>query len=141
MNPRVPYGKRYNYPHLKPYDVALWERFMERFPAAYDTCIYDQPVGDGALIPSDTQENIARDFKILTQWKVDVIGYKGNTADVIELKPNAGLSALGQVKQYAILVDELDEMQIPVLPVIITDTLRPDMERLAAQQGVRLIIV
>lgn len=141
MNERKPYGKLYNYPHLKPFDVAIWERFITLYPDAYDDCIYDQPVGSGAPIPEGTQENIARDFKILTQWKVDVIGYKNNKADVIEIKPNAGIAALGQVAQYAVMVDELDELTIPVRPVLITDVLRPDMQRLADKAGVRLIVV
>lgn len=141
MNERIPYGKLMVYPHLKPADVAIWERFMTLRPDAYDECIYDQPVGDGALIPKGTQENIARDFKILTQWKIDVIGYKGDHADVIELKPRAGISTLGQVQQYAIMFDELDEVNVPITPVIITDELRPDMERLSAASGVRLIVV
>lgn len=141
MKEMIPYGKRYKYPHMKPYDVAIWERFMFKFPKAYIYVIYDLPLGTGAEIPADTDENIASDFKTLTQWKVDVVGYRKEFTDVIEIKPNAGLSAIGQVKGYAILYDKSDGKNDKIRPVLITDQLRPDMEKVAAREGVTIIVV
>src|SRR3990167_1594976 len=97
MNDRILYGTRYKYPHLKPADVLIWEEFMLQNPKAYETVIYDQAVGQGSPIPEGTEKNIAQDFKILTQYKIDVIGFFQNRVDIIELKPAAALAALGQV--------------------------------------------
>lgn len=141
MNPRVPYGHRYKYPHMKPRDVAIWERFIEALPNAYEECIYDQPLGNGETVPEGTDPEIAKDWKVLTQWKVDVVGYYNGSVDVIEVKPDAGISAIGQVKSYAYLFDQLDGDAKPVRPVIVTDRERPDMRALCAEQGVTLIVV
>jgi hypothetical protein len=126
---------------MKPADILLWELFLDKYPNVYDECIYDFPLGTGATIPGETQENIAQDYKVLTQWKADVVAFRGGFVDVIEVKPNAGISTIGQVKAYAQLYDELDESTMPVAPVILTNVIRPDMERLCKLSGVRLVVV
>ena len=40
------YGKGYWYPHMKPRDIEIWERFMLAYPDAYEQCQYDFAVGD-----------------------------------------------------------------------------------------------
>lgn len=141
MNPRVKYGIRYKYPHMKPNDVAIWERFMLRNPDAYAEVIYDQPLGEGRQAPEEAEANMAADWKILTQWKADVIAFRDGAIDVIEVKPNAGPSALGQIIAYALLVDKIDELSLPVVPVILTDVERPEMRSICEQMGVTLIVV
>ena len=126
---------------MRPEDQAIWDRFIFKYPEAYDEVFYDFPVGEGSPIPKKTQENLARDFKILTQWKIDVVARKNNTIDIIELKPNAGISALGQVQAYAILYTRIAPTNIKIIPTLITDILRPDMEKLAIIEKIKLIIV
>lgn len=135
------YRKYNSYPHMRPEDQAIWDRFITKNPEAYNEVFYDVPVGEGAQIPKGTQENIAIDFKILTQWKIDVVGHKGNNTDIIELKPNAGIGALGQIQSYARLYKKIAKPIEQITPVLITDKLRPDMELLAREQGIILIIV
>ena len=138
MNQSYSYGPRHHYPHMKPADVAIWEEFIEQNPKAYETAIYDQAVGEGAEIPEGTQDNMARDFKILTQWKIDVVGFFQDQIHIIELKPNAGISALGQVLGYANLFKKTFKPVGTVTPVVITDRLRPDMLALAKEMGVKI---
>lgn len=126
---------------MRPEDQAIWDRFINKYPEAYDEVFYDFPVGEGSPIPKKTQENLARDFRILTQWKIDVVAKKNNTIDIIELKPNAGISALGQVQAYAILYARIAPTNIKIIPTLITDILRPDMEKLAIIEKIKLIIV
>lgn len=138
MKNQVPYGSRYWYDHMKPADVAIWEEFMQQNPEAYDTVIYDQEIGEGAEIPEGTQPNIAKSFKILTQYKIDVIGFKNEKVDIIELKPRAGLAALGQVLGYVALFKKEFPPILKISAVIITDKLRPDMLALAASMRVKI---
>ena len=138
MSEQFKYEKKYWYPHLKPADIAIWERFIEKYPNVYETVAYDVAVGEGAPIPAGTEKNLARDFKILTQWKIDVVGFNKNQIDVIEIKPNAGLNALGQVLGYVALFKKTFPDTRNVLAVIITNNLRPDMLKLAEGMGVKL---
>lgn len=135
------YEKRYKYPHMQPNDVAIWERYIVANPTAYEEVDYDVKVGAGAEIESGTEENLARGFKTLTQWKIDVVGKIAGRTDIIELKPNASPAALGQVKGYEQLYLEHIDPMANTQAVLITDTLRPDMEKLAKSFGVRLIVI
>lgn len=140
MKEQVPYGERYWYDHMKPADVAIWEEFMRQNISAYDTVIYDQEIGEGAPIPPGTAENMAKDFKILTQYKIDVVGFKGADIDIIEIKPRAGLSALGQILGYVTLFNKEFSPGVKVTPVILTDEIRPDMPALATSMGIKLLV-
>ena len=136
-----PYGKLSKYPHMKPADVLLWERFIEKYPNAYDTCEYD--VWIGTPPPFDTTVNLETggDVEGLYRLKIDVVAHTGGRIDVIELKPRARLSSLGQVKGYARLYARDLKPTGELRPVIITDTLFPDMPELCKIEGIELIIV
>jgi hypothetical protein len=135
------YEKRYNYPHMKPRDIEIWERFIAKYPDAYDTCQYDFSVGD---VPPFMEQRSSREgqaMKELYKSKIDVLGYKGATIDLIEVKPDAGASSIGQLLGYVSLYKRDMNPSNPVRPVIITDTLRTNMDFLTKEQGVTLIIV
>lgn len=92
-----PYKKIDTYAHMGPYDVALWERFMVAYPDMYETVAYDEVVGEGAIPPDESAEDpYKKNFSHLTKFRIDVIGYRPDgSADIIELRPRAGLSAIG----------------------------------------------
>lgn len=135
------YEKRYWYPHLKPLDTAIWERFLEKYPEAYTHVMYDLAVGEGAPIAPGEEENLAHMQKTLTQRKIDVVGFAPGKLDIIELKPAAGPSALGQVNSYVALYKRDRDPTSDPQAVIITDRLLPDMQMLANEAGVKLIVV
>ena len=135
------YEKRYKYPHMKPFDREIWERFIEKFPDAYDTCQYDFNVGDAPPFNpmGDNDEDLNQDA--LYRLKIDVIGHKNGKIDIIELKPKAGPSTIGQVKGYQHLYMRDEESKITPGLIIITDQLMPNMDFLAKQEGVKIIVV
>lgn len=141
QNPQVPYGKRYWYDHMGPQDQAIWERFIAAYPTAYETCQYDVAVGtppqfDTTVNPA-TDGNIAR----LYMRKIDVVGFKPGAIDIIEVKPRAGMSAVGQVVGYRELYVRDHKPALLPKAVIVTDRSDPDLEQVAAAQGVRVVIV
>jgi hypothetical protein len=100
MPGRFPYKLLAKYPHMKPEDIAVWERFIRAYPNLYVTCDYDVPCGQGAPQNPEHPENIQADGKILTQKKIDVIGYSNDATYIIEVKPIADARALGQILTY-----------------------------------------
>jgi hypothetical protein len=141
MSEKTKYEIKYFYPNMKTLEMAMWTRFLSAFPDAYDEVIYNLKLGEGAKIPEGTEENIAKDFKELTQHKIDVVGFKGSRVDIIEIKPYAGTAAVGQVIGYRDLyIEHFDKTAKPNL-VIITDTERPDTKMICEKQGIRLIII
>lgn len=138
---KTTYEKKYWYPNMREAETLIWERFLLKFPEAYDEVAYNVKVGDGADIPQDTPENIASSFKQLTQHKIDVIGFKGSQIDIIEIKAGENTGAVGQVKKYAKLYKKsINAADNPNL-VIITDHTSADLETTLEGENVKLIIV
>jgi len=138
---KTKYEKKPWYPNVRETETLIWERFLAKFPDAYDEVAYNVKVGEGVEIPAETETNLARGFKELTQHKIDVVGFKGNSIDIIELKSYAGTRAIGQVIGYRDLyAHSVDPVASPNL-VIITDTLRPDTKIIAEKQGIKIIVV
>lgn len=135
------YEKRGKYPHMKPADVAIWERFIEKYPDAYDTCQYDFNVGDPPPFDpmGDNGEDLNQDA--LYRLKIDVVGKKGKSIDLIELKPKAGPSTIGQIKGYRHLYKRDAEVKAPVNCIVITDKLMSNMEYIAKMEGVNIVVV
>ncbi len=141
MREVFPYEKRYKYPHMKPKDIAIWERFIEKYPNAYKSVQYDFNVGDPPPFdPTGTNgEDLNQDA--LYRLKIDVVGRTESEYHIIELKPRADASAIGQLEGYKALYlrDEIPDM--PLVLVIITDFLMPNIKYLCDQKGIKLFVV
>ena len=136
-----PYSPKYKYPHLKPADTTIWERFMAERPDAYEQVQYDLNCGEGAGNFSHEDPAAVKSWGHLKARKIDVVGFKDGHVDIIELKPHAGPSALGQVLGYVHLYLGYVNPHADARPVIITDSMEPDMPYLSARMGVRVIVV
>ena len=123
-----------------PRDVLIWERFITAHPAAFDAVAYDVPVGEGAAFDTTVNPDTGGNAEKLYKKKIDVVGSKGEVLYIIEVKPEAGPSALGQIKANTLLFKRDHEPRQVVQAVIITDVLKPDMQYLAQEEGINLII-
>ena len=141
MLERFKYEKRYQYPHMKPNDVAIWERFITKFPDLYDTVMYDVGIGDIPPFMEQTSSPQGQAMRELYRLKIDVIGFKGNAIDIIEVKHEAGSASIGQIQGYVTLYNRDFKPTVPVKPVLLTNVLKPNMEFLTQQAGVRLYVV
>lgn len=136
-----PFGKLPNYPHMKPADVAIWERFINLYPDAYDNVMYDLTVGESVDTDQAPDDPLAKSWGMLNARKIDVVGFKATRVDVIEVKPHAGPSAIGQVVGYMHLYHGYRDPSSLPNPVLVTDTDENDMSFLCARLNVRRVIV
>ena len=126
---------------MKPADIAIWNTFIELYPAAYETVMYDLTVGEGVGKVQHDDPAVIKSWQMLNCRKIDVVGFKGNDVDVIEIKPHAGPSAIGQVIGYMHLYHGYRDPHSNPKPVLITDSYENDMRFLTARTNVRLIVV
>lgn len=133
---RFPYKKLAKYPHLKPEDIAVWELFIEQNPTEFLTCNYDVACGVGAPQDPSLPENIQRDGKILTQKKIDVVGYINNDITIIELKPIANARALGQLLTYKDLYIECYPDHPTPKMMVIANSIEREMQATFDAQGI-----
>jgi len=138
---KTKYEKTPWYPNVRETETLIWERFLAKFPDAYDEVAYNVKVGQGAAIPDGTEEIIADDFKQLTQRKIDVMGFKGSAIDIIELKPYAGTGAVGQVKAYGVLYKSTYDKEAKPNLIVMTDVEQQDTKTVAEAEGVKLIVI
>lgn len=119
MAGRLPYIKRRFYPHMAGEEIEIWARFVDKFPDRFETVDYDFRVGEGIGIHAGEDENYARMAKMLSQKRIDVVGWVGDSPTIIEVKKRVGLSTVGQVLGYASLfAKEFKHFPSPSLMVV-----------------------
>lgn len=118
------------YPHLMPGEIPIWEAWLEDHKSDFDRFNYDVRVGESIIPPPHLDANLADMAVSLAKKRIDVVGYKGNDPTVIEIKPYAGLTTLGQLLAYPVLY----RWEFPGMPppkvLLITPRLMPDMANL-----------
>lgn len=137
----TPYQIQERYPHMAPNDTAIWTRFIHQYPKAYIKVAYDVAVGEGANFDTVVNKETGGDVGKLYQRKIDVLARTDEGYDLIEVKPRASTSALGQVKNYWRLLGRDLPGLGTVRPVIVTDILVPEMQYLADIEGVKIVVV
>ena len=121
------------YPHMKPGDVAIWERFIKANPDYFTSVDYDVNVGEGAAFDTALNNLEGQSVAALYYKKIDVVGYKDNKITLIEVKPAAGLTALGQINSYyELYIDKFKPASQPEIAVL-TDQITPDIQNVAAK--------
>lgn len=103
MAGRLPYVKRRFYPHMVGEEIEIWGRFVDKFPDRFESVDYDFRVGEGTVLEGGDSDSYVRMARMLSQKRIDVIGWVGDIPTLIEVKRRVGLSTLGQVLGYRVL--------------------------------------
>lgn len=138
---RFPYQKQSYYPHMKPEDVAIWNRFIAAFPNYFQRCDYDVCVGEGRMPEGEHPEKYLLGWKTLTQKKIDVVAYRDNEIWLIEVKPRARANALGQIWMYDELYKDMFHPTTEPKNMIVTDQYDLDTDRVAQSGNVTIMVV
>ncbi len=112
---------RPKYKHMSPYECYLFDHFLGEHGNEYDTFEYDIHVGEG-MIPPEHLTQPLRDLSVLlTQKRIDAVGFRGAQTFIFEVKPHASLSALGQLIAYKDLYQRQFLPDPPPRLAVITD--------------------
>lgn len=124
-----------------PFEIPLWERFLERYGRDYDRFEYDVHVGVGVPLDPTWEPTIANMARILTQKRIDAVGYKGDQITIFEVKPDIGLSGLGQLIAYRELYLRDTGYTGVLLLAAVTDNILPDETYVYEKQGIHIYVV
>jgi len=130
-----------HYPHMFPRDIDIWNKFLETFGNNYNSFDYDVKVGSGSEPHQNAPEIYVRMIGILSKYRIDAVGYDGTYIYIMEVKPNAAMSAIGQVMGYVKLFERDFSPTLPLKGVIVTNRERPDMRELTSELGFDYYIV
>lgn len=124
------------YPHMLKNEVVIWEKFLAEHGPRYDKFEYDVHVG--SLYPEHEVLDTAwkRGAAAVYQKRIDAVGFQPGVIEIFEVKPHAGLSALGQVLGYLALYDEDFEPFDELRATVVTGLIDPGTRLLLTNHGI-----
>ena len=131
------YKKKLKYPHLSFRDKEIWDKFIEQNPKYFDAVAYDAKVGTPRSYTKAKNDRYKKDLQILSQKRIDVIGFKDGEIFIIEIKPSASLSAIGQIVSLFCLFQKEYKGKEKIRKMIITDFEIPDMKNLTKENEIK----
>jgi len=134
-----PLVKLRKYPHLEPYDTAIWNAWLDTDPWPNALVAYDVHVGTVATVPNGTPDNYRRMVEYLSSLRIDAVILAPDMTLVIEIKPSASLSAVGQALGYAHFFNAKFPQYPPAVPTILTDLPKPDTPAICAKYGIKVL--
>lgn len=138
---RFVFAKLSKYPHMKPADVEIWERFLTAHREDFDRVDYDFHVGEGAdFLPTNDDTPDGRENR-LYQRKIDVVAYRGNAVTLIEVKPLADTAALGQIQTYGGLYALRDDADPTPTLMVICGKIMNEMKDIYNSKAVVVVVV
>jgi len=133
--PKFPPEKLDKYPHFFPLDIPIWERFLDRHGDSFDGFDYDVKVGSGTKPIKGLGAKYVRMQEILSKYRIDAVGHRGDAIVIIEVKPEAGTVAIGQIELYTRLYERDFKPNLPVVGAIVTDRELPDIKEFTEDKG------
>lgn len=135
------YEKLTSYPHMSVKDSEIWNRYINKFPNEYITCQYDFHIGEPP--PFDTLMDDGTDLNQdkLYRLRIDVVAVSKDRINIVEVKPNAGPSAIGQLQSYASLYERDENPKMPIEMILVTDKEMPNMDFLCKEAQIKLVVV
>ena len=118
------------YPHMFPLDVEVWERFLTVYGSLYNEFFYDVRVGKKTWVFPHWKEEYKKDARELSQLRIDVVGIRDKTIDILEVKPRFSSSAIGQVLTYRDCYIKDFKPKLPVRAVIVAGEIDPNIQPL-----------
>lgn len=128
------------FPHMMPHDIPLFASFvLSEEGKRYGQWQFDVHVGPGQDLGEGTDPAI-RDMGImLTQLRIDAIGFSGTIPTIFEVKPDARLTALGQVLSYVWYYER--EFNERAYKAVITDSMTDQVRALYEAFGIDIFLV
>ena len=129
------------YKHLLPSEIKIWDRVLANPPWTIIRADYDVHLGVGAPLNPAWPDWLKAQVKAVSRKRVDVIVETPEDIWIVEIKPRAGMSALGQVLCYRELYVREYQPTKRVRMVVIAERAESDVPSVYRQFDVGLLLV
>lgn len=129
------------WPHMAKRDAEVWTDFLRVHGPDYLAFSYDVALGGRLLEIPDDDESLRLAWQYSTALKIDAVGWMGNQVWIIEVRPDATVSALGAALTYTLVAKREALTELPMVPCIVCRNIQPDVEWTCAQLGIQVIRV
>lgn len=134
-------GQLTHFPHMAKRDAEVWVDFLRKHGTDYLAFSYDVALGGVALNLPFEDEATLRGWRYTTALKIDAVGWQGNQAWIIEVRPDATVSALGAALTYTLVAKREELTDLPLIPAIVCRDIQPDVYWACAQLGIQVLKV
>lgn len=137
----LPAEFRGHYPHMARRDAVVWTRFLNAHAGDYRGFAYDVALGGWRIDGLGMEEQDVIGWQYNTALKIDAVGLTATEAHVIEVRPEATVSALGAALTYAMVCDREQVFDLPLRPMVVCETMQVDVRWACGQLGVTVLEV
>jgi len=127
--------------HLLPLERPIWARYLAGTSEEFLSVVYDLHLGEGAPVDPALSTGTQAIIAAVSRKRVDVIGETADSIIIFEVKPRAGMGAMGQLLNYQRLYLREKRPTKPVRTVVVCERIEPDVAGAYAQYGIEIALV
>ena len=133
--------RRVPFPHMGPMDTRVWQAALKLGLVKFDRVEYDVRLGGAGADLVAQHEDHKTMWETLLRKRVDVVGHRGKDIYVIEVKPVAGHSALGQCISYRDLWSKEKPGAVKPRAMCVCALADPDLAPIYSTYGVDVVVL
>lgn len=126
---------------MLPSDVAIWERFLERYGKDYTGFDYDVHVGGWVTETDQWTGTKKKVYWSMAAKRIDAVGHKPGEIWLLEVKPEAGVTAVGQLVMYSMLYRDRFHPVENVMAALVCENVLPDEKSVITRLGFKIFVV
>lgn len=128
-------------PHMLARDVPVWYRFLEKWGSQFLNIYYDCLLGGPLLDAEEKKDPLKWMWRVNLAKRADAICELTDQVWIIEVAADPGLRFLGQLQIYRTLWLRDPPIVKIEMPVLVAETIDPDILDAAGMYGVMVFIV
>jgi len=129
------------FPHMYAAEADIWRRWLKIHEGEYQKFDYDVHIGRAWPEHLVLPEKWKKGAEAVYLKRIDVVGYQVDTITIFEVKPHAGLGALGQIIGYLALYEEQFSPRKELKGAIVTELVDPNISRILEEHGIELYVI
>jgi len=132
---------RGHYENMAKRDRAVWDRFLAMFSDNFQAFAYNVALGGLELQGTNISDEEILGWRYTTALKIDVVGQAADLYWIIEVRPEAQVSALGAALTYSLVAKRDEVFPGRLIPTIVCYTMQVDARWAAEKLGVQVVTV
>lgn len=132
---------RGHFPHMQKRDEEVWLRFLDAHAERFEAFAYDIALGGQTIEHPGAEPQDVKAWQYKTALKIDATGLREGEVHIIEVKPEAHVSALGAVVAYMLVMEREQAVAGTLRGAIVCEYAQPDVQWAAAQLSIAVYVV
>jgi hypothetical protein len=120
---------------MSPEDFDIWARWWPKARGDARELYFDVGLGLADELPVSEDADQLIGWIRNTQKRADVLVVRPSSVDVVELRFNANLNAVGRLEGYTVLLGDDNPFRLQIRGVLVTNRADSEVARMALRKG------